>query len=63
MSAKRGQCGRFKSGGVAQVNGTQVKLIKADLNITAVGKKNKKNKTYEGEENIQNKTGNSKQKP
>lgn len=38
MSEKRGQRGRFKSRGrEVQVNGTQVKLIKAELNITAVG--------------------------
>lgn len=61
MSEKRGQCGRFKSGGEVRVNGTQVKLIKADLNITAVG--GGKQNDERREKNIQNKTGNSKQKP
>lgn len=51
----------LKYGG--QVNGTQVKLIKADLNITVVGKKQKKPRHMKGEKNTQNKTGNSKQKP
>lgn len=45
-----------------QVNGTQVKLIKADLNITALGGK-KKTRRMKGKKNRQKKTGNSKQKP